>query len=269
MKKRILAILITALVLASACSKKPAEERRILVVVSETGSVSAADNGQWIYPGQTARFTLSVAPGYAVTGTDYAGTSRIFRRDGKTILELDNVQYPLHVTVTAVSMYRTINYDANGGETLSNISTEKTYNISTHKRPNTETGQKMFKRSGYTLTAWNTKPDGSGDRIGLGSRVTVPESGLTLYAVWEKQTDISMFSFEQDSDSITLTGYSGEDIKKLDPALNAGSAVSASPATRVVIPDYVEGKPVTTIKSGAFSCKDIYCRDNRSHFLRH
>ena len=51
---------------------------------------------------------------------------------------------------------------------------------------NAETGEAAdaFKREGYTIAGWNTKPDGSGTAYGAAPVVT--EDKLTLYAQWEK-----------------------------------------------------------------------------------
>ncbi|MCF0140536.1 MAG: InlB B-repeat-containing protein, partial [Mogibacterium sp.] len=41
-----------------------------------------------------------------------------------------------------------------------------------------------FENPGYTFVGWNTKADGSGTAYPYGSRVKVPEGGISLYAQW-------------------------------------------------------------------------------------
>ena len=105
-----------------------------------------------------------------------------------------------------------------------------------HIRLNTIQGSKAFYKEGYQLEAWNTKPDGSGDRIGLGSRVKIPneDEPLFLYAMWIKETSDDAFEFSDNGDStFSIAQCSSQD-------------------ECIVIPERHLGNPITTIKAGAF-----------------
>lgn len=48
-----------------------------------------------------------------------------------------------------------------------------------HLRLNTAIDGALFTRPGYTLTGWNTAPDGSGQAVGLGQPGPSPARGFT------------------------------------------------------------------------------------------
>ena len=64
----------------------------------------------------------------------------------------------------------TITYNANGGSLNDANNGVYTYTNEHHPRPNTSSGVDIVKRDGYNLIGWNTKNDGTGEHIGLGSR---------------------------------------------------------------------------------------------------
>lgn len=103
---------------------------------------------------------------------------------------------------------------------------------SAHLRVNTAQGTGYFQREGYVLTGWNTAADGSGERIGLGSR-THRREGLTLYAQWAQAAPEEAFSWEVRGEQAWITGYAGAD----------------GPC---VIPGELGGLPVRGICAGAF-----------------
>ena len=91
----------------------------------------------------------------------------------------------------------TIRYEFNGGSTSGTETFFVEEILTHHLRPNTWNGSGL-KKSGFTLYGWNTKADGSGERIGLGSRVTVKDCGeITLYAEWLKQIDVSQILYRE------------------------------------------------------------------------
>lgn len=219
--------------LLCACGKTPAEER-VLVSVVETDGLTVDDNGKWVEPGKNAGFILHIPEGLTLTGTDYGGECSVEQNGSLAKLLLKDVRRPARVTLKLTSYSRSIAYQPNGGD---GTPVTVSYDVSVHSRPNTSTGTEFFRREGYTLTAWNTERDGSGERIGLGSRVTVPQEGLTLYAQWAKWTDEADFLYEGE-DTVTITGYTGQ-------------------VTELVIPETIEGKPVTAIASGAFTGAEV------------
>ncbi len=222
-------LLITALAFA-ACDAAPQPDSRIRVSLMENSYFTLEENGILIYPGQNVRFSLSLRPGTVLIGTDYSGEQYIWERDGKTHVELRNVQYPTVVRLDISNHYRVITYDPNGGN---GDSAAVTYDISFHRRPNTSQGYTLFNREGWTLTGWNTDPAGTGTRVGLGSRVSVSEEGLTLYAQWKKWTEPADFTYRTNENGLTITGYHGN-------------------AEEIVVPEEIDGKPVAAIAAGAF-----------------
>lgn len=224
----ILFLLLLSLVL-NGCGNY-AYDPRIRVSLVQTGDFYAEENGILIYPGQNATFTLQVYSGRELMGTDYNGAYRIWQENGQTKLMLVDVNYPTRVNLDITSHYRRITYDPNGG---TGSQTTVTYDTSLHTRPNTATGVSLFSRNGWTLTCWNTEPDGSGTRIGLGSRMTVSQEGETLYAQWTPWTGSESFSWTVSGDAVTITAYHGSE-------------------ETVCIPQTINGLPVTGIASGAF-----------------
>lgn len=229
----ILFLVLFPLVLCSCAAD--AEERLIQVSLVETDDYSVEENGQWIAAGKNVSFSLRLTPGCSLIGTDYTGEYRITRENGAVRLELFHVRYPARVELEITRYYRDIRYEANGGSLPDSRDSGRTvtYDISIHSRPNTSNGKELFFRDGYTLVCWNTRPDGSGLRVGLGSRVTVPEEGLTLYAQWCQWTKPEAFSYTTEGDMVTITGYRGSN-------------------DTVVVPAVIDGAQVTAVASGAF-----------------
>lgn len=78
-------------------------------------------------------------------------------------------------------------YNANGGTAKDGgeLYTQK-YSVVMYKCPNTLPDKGYFVRDGYTLVEYNTKADGSGTAVGLGSRIaTDGESSMELYCIWK------------------------------------------------------------------------------------
>lgn len=125
-----------------------------------------------------------------------------------------------------------IRYEGNGGLTREGESALLLPADNTHLRVNTAQGTRYFTRSGYLLTSWNTAPDGSGSRIGLGSR-TERRNDMTLYAQWAACSPESDFAFSIVRSEAHITAYLGN-------------------SADVVIPSALGGAKVTRICSGAF-----------------
>ena len=218
-------------ILISGCNYSSVYDPRIRVTLVQSNDYYIEENGLLIYPGQDVTFTVQVYSGRELMGVDYDGTYRIWQENGKTKIKLEDVNYPTRVELLITSHYRRITYDPNGG---SGSVTTLTYNTELHTRPNTSIGANLFSRKGYTLIGWNTAADGSGSRVGLGSRVSVDITGLTLYAQWAKWADEDDFTWSATDSQVTITGYHGS-------------------GDTVCIPETIQGLPVTTIASGAFN----------------
>ena len=161
---------------------------KILIFIEEAEHITVQDNGKWIHPGDDAAFVLTPDTGYTVAAVRYTGDYLLDASEGAVSLTLLAVAYPSRVVIETEKIneaeaaklrnFRTILYDPNDG---SSAPFEETYSILLHPRPNTHSGVDIH-RDGYTLTGWNTAPDGTGEGVGLGSRVTVP-AGTKMKAV--------------------------------------------------------------------------------------
>ncbi len=112
------------------------------------------------------------------------------------------------------------------------------HDIGWHRRINTMQGANCFTRDGYILDSWNTASDGSGERIGLGSRITPSDDVITLYAIWVEETSIECFTFQETNTEAYVASYTGDyDV--------------------VAVPSYYNGKPVTKILEGSFNSSNL------------
>lgn len=230
----------------------------VQIVIEEGSGFSVDTNTLQIRQGEDLSFQIYPDEDFEVMGTDYRNYTLSQMSDGTVTCILRDVRYPVIVSILTEKHPYHIIYHANGGELLDaadraassvpsveNSSVEYAYS-SKHLRVNTEQGTSLFFNNGYTLASWNTKADGSGEEIPLGSRMSVPEDGTAhLYAVWKKWDNSSDFIYEENSSSITITGYRGS-------------------GNEIVIPAEIMGKDVTVISSYAFSevaCDAVYLPD--------
>lgn len=236
MKKVFLAALcLFCLLPLTGCRGREAPDT-VLVFLEEVHGCTVEDNGQQIVVGEDAVFTLQLDRGWSLSETDYPGRFDISVSDRTATLTLHEVQYPARVHLRLASRYCTVTYLANGGQSVKGgpLQQSKTYDLTYHPRPNTALGTDLFVREGYTLTGWNTRSDGSGDAVGLGSRVSAPDGAVSLYAQWAQWSGAADFTWERTEEGITVTGYHGAD-------------------GTVVIPELLDGDPVTAVAEGAFS----------------
>lgn len=231
MKRKILILLLLLALVLGGCGQTAPVDTRIPVSILAGEGYTVENNGQWVEPGDDAVFTLTMTRGCSLASVDYAGRYDHVVEDGKIILTLKDVRYPDQVRIYTTTRYCSVSYDPNGGwgDTVT-----KNYSMSIHPRPNTETGQGMFQRNDHTLVSWNTKADGSGTRIGLGSRITAAPT-QTLYAQWAPWTPAEDFRYTVTQfNTVTVTAYLGSE-------------------ETVVIPERIDGYPVTAIAAGAFA----------------
>ena len=254
MKRFVLLLILPVLLLLSSCRKEePVNRTGITVTVQESACYTVLNNGMVVLPGDSVTFVICPVKGYSITGADYPGAFTLrYSEEGFFLLTLTDVQYPVKVGLEISNQVRAILYDANGGSFRENDADlhyiQKTptgyqflYSIKEQLRPNTERGTDLFTRDGYTLYAWNTQPDGSGRRIGLGSRVTVRRFQVTLYAQWAKWAPETDFTYTvhwgDEGRYVKITGYSGN-------------------AETLVIPERIDGIPVKEIAASSFKdCK--------------
>lgn len=231
MKKRVLLFILVFVLLLGGCSQTAPADTRIQVSLMTGEGYTVEQNGQWIEPGEDAVFTLDMATGCSLSQVGYDGAYDHVVEDGKILLTLKDVQYPTRVRVFTTTRYCSITYDPNGGW---GEKTTKHYSLSYHLRPNTETGKGVFQRHGYTLVSWNTQPDGTGTRVGLGSRITADPEQI-LYAQWAQWSPVEDFRYTVTQfGNVTINAYLGDD-------------------ETVVIPEEIEGYDVTAVAAGAFA----------------
>lgn len=230
MRRKAVFILTSLCILLLAGCESYVPQTDVLVYIQPSEDVVVENNGLRVLPGEDAVFYLKLAEGCSVSGVDYGGDYHAVRTGGKVALTLEGVRYPTRVQLQLTRRYAVITYQPNGGK---GEACAISYDLTNHARPNTDTGRDLFSREGYTLTGWNTGADGSGERIGLGSRITPAAGGTVLYARWEKWTDETSFLWDDREGGVVITGYHGSD-------------------ATLVIPAHIDGRDVVGIAEGAF-----------------
>ncbi len=246
---------------------------------------------QLVEEGKNAVFTLFFQEEYTLAEIDYSGNYQVTGVDSdinddherKVVLTVENVTKDAKITVQERKAlppttdgpielpknpkYAVIGYVLNGGWYVDDGHSGSYYTVNDsleyHRRPNTSIGTDMISRYGYVLTGWNTKADGTGEHIGLGSRadVAVGET-LVLYAEWAAWTDVSLFDYVviDTEDILTLYVEKQDKLQKLNEcAENAASADRSAVITKyrgtdaetLVIPERLGGYPVAIVANGA------------------
>ena len=234
MKKLLLfaAALVLTLCL-SACGSAEKDDS-LLVLIEEGSGYSAEQYAQRVRPGEDAVFLLTMDRGISLLSADYRGKTEIAEKDGVTELRLLDVRFPARVRLETASKRGQIRYEANGGASADgSTSYLKSYSLTVHPRANTALGTELFSRDGYTLFCWNTRPNGSGERIGLGSRLTLSGGERALYAQWAEWSPAEDFLWVEEEDGVAITGCRSRD-------------------GTLVIPAELNGKPVRRLAAGAF-----------------
>ena len=215
-----------------ACGKTSSVNMFYCQVVLEEGTgFICGDYTLTVVPGQDAAFYIQCDDGYTVTGADCEGYTLTPGPNGGTVLTVPCVRYSTVISLAVERSDAVILYDINDGGRASPVEIPVT---PSHLRWNTATD--LFTRPGYTLTGWNTHPDGSGVSVGLGSRVE-PSEGLTLYAQWSQWSPAELFRWREEQGGITITDYFGAE-------------------RAVTIPAELDGLPVRVIGSDAFQGAD-------------
>lgn len=254
MKRLLPVFLILALLALCGCTEQAPSASLITVSLAETPGCTVLQNGLRIESGSDAVFEVAIDQNYVFSSVDYSGEYTCETKNGRTYIRLHDVRYPTLATVRLTCFFCSITYQPNGGEGKAQT---VTYDKALHIRPNTSIGTDMFSREGHTLVSWNTKADGSGTSVGLGSRVSVPGGeDLTLYAQWAKWSPERDFEWSFSDSGVTITRYRGSAAAVVIPARIGGIAVTAvgsgafsgSTAQTVILPQTVQ-----TLQDGAFS----------------
>lgn len=212
------AICSALLFFLNACDAQTAQKEGALKVsIADSVFFSPSQSTAMVDSGDDFSVILTMRIGYYPVSCDYADYELVNVQGGEFRLTLKNVKRPARVSVTAQREEVPLNtnpektctvvYEYNDG-----TGTSKTvdYKFSYHIRPNTLSGEDI-ERDGYTLTGWNTRSDGTGEHIGLGSRVTVGDGeSLTLYGEWMRWLPQNDFSYSLQPDGAALlTAYTG------------------------------------------------------------
>ena len=201
-----LLLIVTGLI---GCKQKEPEKEQLCHIVIEKGDgYQVTDPVRTIKSGSDVSFTVTLDNNWQLLGTDYHGETEIIKDDdGKTVeIVLHEVKYSESICIQAEKGKYEILYDANGGQNTSGDSEKVSICYrGTHQRINTSIGTDLFFRKGYTLLGWNTRADGSGQAVGLGSRIAW-KAGLVLYAQWTPWTDEADFIYKKVSGFAVITG---------------------------------------------------------------
>lgn len=215
------------------------------------GSVSSDVQQGYIFAGTPVTASVKVKDGYRFNGwslnrslekggkllstaTEYTHTVTENTTLYANFTELLNTDYSLTVWDGAdpTRAPLRVTYYANGGVYAETGASKAYFEMPRyHVYENCLPAKDYFVREGYQLIEYNTKPDGSGDGYSLGSKL-IADDAITLYCIWAKETDLSLFTWQDRKDGVQITGYTGKE-------------------STLVIPEYIGGKPVTYIGRGA------------------
>lgn len=252
----------------------------VYVVLEQSLGVCAKQDAVAVKRGESAAFEFTVEGGYVFDECSYTGKYTLVETgENRYLLTILNVRYDTRFSLSTGRVSGKVFYYLNGGTFLDESNTADYYTqdavLQNHLRLNTDIGT-SFKRDGYTQTGWNTEPDGSGDHVGLGSRVTIHENqSIVLYAEWCEWSDPSLFAYETNYESretgdITLTEYKGEaeiDLLSIPAYINGKkvTCVSDGFTEGVKVGTLVLPNTIDTLKIGAFGqslIDEIYLYDN-------
>ena len=226
------------------CGQKNIHKRNLCHIVLEAGDgYRVTDPARTVESGSDVSFTVTLDDNWQLLGTDYHGETEITKEsDEKTVkIVLHKVNYSESICIQAEKGKYEITYDANSGKNISGDSDRVSiYYLGTHQRINTSIGTDLFTRDGYTQLGWNTRADGTGQAVGLGSRIAW-KKGLVLYAQWVPWTDEKDFVYKEVSGFAVITSYTGKE-------------------QQICVPSSLGGLPVRTIREQAFAdtdCKTV------------
>lgn len=136
-------------------------------------------------------------------------------------------------TPAATASPHALYFDANGGLPLQGTATRVSIPLSrTHLRTNTPMGHTLFAREGFAPLCWNTRADGSGQRIPFGSR-TDSLGGTILYMEWIPLTAPDTLQWVEEDGAAVVTGWTGS-------------------GDTLALPSELGGLPVARLAAGAF-----------------
>lgn len=248
--KRLIAALL-CLVCLSGCTGRSAAPALPCRVVLEEGEGFTCDGyARTVERGGSVEFHLVCEDGYEIVDVDCEGAVLRPGRDGTVKLTVPDVRYSTALSLTVKKSRVSLYYSPNDG---SGDAPARHIIAPSHLRWNT--AGPIFSREGYTLTGWNTAPDGSGAAVELGGRIR-GEDGLTLYAQWSPWSAPELFQWREGPDGAVITAYLGSEHTAAVPARLGGlpvrtiaaGAFAAAPCQSAVLPD-----TLYALEAGAFA----------------
>lgn len=211
------------------------------------GTVSITPNEQFLNIGD--QVTISVVPTFGNEFMCYSmehsyRETNLYKPSGMAVSFANSYSFEIKENTTLYTNYFSkgllqINYYANGGITIDSEEKLKVDYEIIYPRVNPVSilGSNYLFRNGFTLDSFNSKADGSGERISVGSRIPISlaeNNVINLYAQWVEWTEYSLFSYETIEEGVVITGFS-----------DIGLEV-------VTIPNVIEQQKVVGIKGETF-----------------
>ena len=209
----------------------PEGTEKFTVKIRENPAFTCEDYFYTVKEGGKLVIELNTVVGAKYISCDYKNCS-VLSKGNKVTVTLRNIMQNCEISFRFDVKKCEIIYDANGGKVKGSGDTVfvREYSLQVRRRINTERGTEILYREGYSLTGWNTLADGTGEHIGLGSRLTVSDGeSRTLYAEWKRWTDADYRYALKSDGTISLTGIDGVMLNEL------------------VLPEMIDGKTVTEI----------------------
>ena len=231
----------TSPVVSSSDTSEPVPTFSVLLLKDDYSFEILSENPLTVSRGGEAVFHLKMKSGRFFQSLERNGSeipSKVAYLSGNELkVTVGDIRYSQTLKANCLKSNGVIRYYPNGGSYLdgrdSSLPFMVGHELKHRLRPNTEIGTDSLVKEGYLLSCWNTKEDGSGEDIGLGSRATIPSKGsLDLYAKWEKESDASEFEYSIKNEQVSISHFLGGE--------------------KAVVPSKIEGLPVTKIASGAF-----------------
>ncbi|MEI7899498.1 MAG: leucine-rich repeat protein, partial [bacterium] len=197
-----------------------------------TGGAAPTDSGAYLSGATVTVLTNSGA--LAKTGCAFSGWNTSTNglgtdRAANSTFTMGSANVTLYAKWIPTNTY-TVTYDGNGNTGGSAPTDSGAYLNGATVTVLSNSG--MLTKADFTFTGWNTATNGTGTSYAAsgGATFTMGSANVILYAQW---AETNIYTYTINSAKITLTGYTG-------------------PGGAVVIPDTINGLPVTSIGDYAF-----------------
>ncbi len=205
----------------------------------QAGRLTSTHSGGLYY--EDTEITVKVTP---QPGKIFLGYSldKAAGQGGEIIARDTTYTFPLRERTMLFANYvsedsTTLIYHAGGGtfaDTTGDVLALETAD-SYYLCPNVHIADDFLTRPGYTLLGYTTDEAGQGTLLTPGANVVMPESRTVhLWPVWAEWTPDAHFTYTDNGETISITGYTGSD-------------------ETLVIPAEINGRPVTRLEKNAIS----------------